>query len=259
MPSSYLNEIDGSHSELRSRQKYSAIMLIVSSSDVGVYSLMKDVSSIYHELFADKIKYFYIELREDILDDVIEVGNHIYVRGIESQIPGVITKTMKAIEYISISYDFDYVVRTNLSSFWNLNNLLPLLELLPKSGYYGGVVPFDTFVSGTGIIISKDVAISLSQFVLPGLSNNSQYSEVYEDVLIESIVKSILNLSTQSLTPDHWMLMINDGIIIPQGVCDVLYFRIKNPNRNYDVFLFKSLLNIIYFSGRDSLCYRRYI
>ena len=60
---------------------YKLIILIVSSHDVEVYSQMKELSQKYYDLYQDQIRYFYIEYKPDIENDVMESGNHIYVKG----------------------------------------------------------------------------------------------------------------------------------------------------------------------------------
>lgn len=42
---------------------------------------MKELSQKYYDLYQDQIRYFYMEYKPDIENDVMESGNHIYVKG----------------------------------------------------------------------------------------------------------------------------------------------------------------------------------
>jgi hypothetical protein len=64
-------------------------------------------------------------------------------------------KTIDALEWIS-SQNYDFVVRTGLSSLWIYPNLIQFLNSLPKQKVYCGING-GGFVSGAGIIMSKDV------------------------------------------------------------------------------------------------------
>ena len=136
---------------------YEIIFLIISSNNEDVYSEMRKLSPYYYNLYADKIKYLFIENKADI-DVIIEKDNYLYIPGFESFIPGIYTKTIKAMEYITNTYSFDYVIRTNLSTFWNMPNLLTYLSTAPKTSLASSY-SFQGFLSGTTIILSRDVCI----------------------------------------------------------------------------------------------------
>jgi len=134
---------------------YKIIFLIISSNNEEVYDQMRSLSPKYYNLYLDRIKFFFIENKPD-LDQVIEDGNYLYINGSESFIPGIYQKSIKAIEYVTNKYSFDYVIRTNLSTFWHMDNLLTFLDSRSKERFAGGYA-FQGFISGTGIIMSRDV------------------------------------------------------------------------------------------------------
>ena len=82
---------------------------------------------------------------------------------------GLIPTTVSAIKYALEEYDPDLIIRTNVSSYWNLNCLRNIASQLPKSGFYGGVpgpiprsvtktVTTKSYASGAGIFMSSDIA-----------------------------------------------------------------------------------------------------
>jgi hypothetical protein len=69
--------------------------------------------------------------------------------------------TVLAFRHVLENYEFDYLFRTNTSSYVDCSKLLEFLESQPSRGVYGGLVGsiFSDieFASGAGILLSKDV------------------------------------------------------------------------------------------------------
>ncbi len=165
---------------------YSAIILVIYDESLDVYSLMKQKSSKYYSMFSEDIKVFYITFRENQEQPVIEEGEFLYVKGTESFKPGIITKTMKAMDYINKQYSYDYVVRTNVSTVINCKNLLDYLNTIPKTNYTGGFVIFNSFYSGIFILFSKDMSKILASIDLQQENTNGEM----DDVLIMQMIKT---------------------------------------------------------------------
>lgn len=233
---------------------YKLIVLIISSSDGGIYSYMKKISQLYLTLFTDKIKFFYLEYNNSLGDEpVYNIDNHLYFQGTDSITPGMYQKTIKAIEYINKNYEYEFILRTNLSSFLNLNNILSYLDLVPNINFAGGY-SFQGFISGTGIFMSRDVGNILIQ--------DQRNDDINEDVLISNII-SQNNIPIINITAYKWGFLTDaDESHLPPncefiscGAFDenikyssnILYFRIKNgSNRNIDIQYFKLLIKNIY-------------
>lgn len=225
---------------------YKIIFLIISSTNDECYINMKKIQQEYLKLFGDKIKYFFIECVPNMVEEIEEIEDHIFVKDTESIIPGIYNKTIKAINHVCQTYHFDFIIRTNLSSFWNLPNILNLLDTKPTTGYAGGY-NVQGFITGTGIILSNDIASMLSNNILP--------IHMHDDVLISHIL-STHNIQLNNITEYKW------GFMIPR-ICeladncrfteidednynDILYFRLKNENRQTDVNYFNILKKKIY-------------
>lgn len=164
---------------------YKAIILAIYNESLDVYSLLKLKSHSYYSVFSKDIKIFYITFRENQDEEVVEEGEFLYFRGTESFKPGIITKTMGALKYISQKYSYDYAVRTNVSTIINCENLLDYLNTTPKTNYTGGFVIFNSFYSGIFVLFSKDMAKVLSSIDL-------QHENIYEemdDVLIMQMIQ----------------------------------------------------------------------
>ena len=121
-----------------------------------------------------------------------------------------------------------------------MHNLLELEKKLPCS-FLGGWLPFNTFISGTGIIMSNNV----SKYITPLINNNST---THDDVYISSLFPTnnffITNINNYNYTIE--MLIYDDNNVIPESTNNILYYRIKNENRDNDIKMFNILLNKIY-------------
>lgn len=114
-------------------------------------------------------------------------GRRFVVRG-EERYDTILAKTLKAVEVLL--GDHDYVLRTNLSSLYDF----PLLRrrALPAAGCYMGVSHNGAPVSGSGILLSPDVARKL---LAP--SRDLGLSGLPDDVAIGRI------LEQQGVSPIH--------------------------------------------------------
>ena len=79
----------------------------------------------------------------------------IYSKCNESYIPGIFQKSILSLDKVGNKYDF--YIRTNLSSFFIIQNLIKKLETLPKlRPFYSGVYcDIKSWVGGFGIILNK--------------------------------------------------------------------------------------------------------
>ena len=73
-------------------------------------------------------------------------------------------KTIHTLDYIHKKHDYDFIFRTNLSSYVFIEKLYNYLcSLEQRKIYHGILAEYEdiTFVSGSGIILSKDVVSSI--------------------------------------------------------------------------------------------------
>jgi hypothetical protein len=72
----------------------------------------------------------------------------------------ILSNSLSGMSWALANLDFDFLIRTNVSSYWDIGFTLELLEKLPKSNLYAGqrVYALGTeLVEGSGIIFSRDV------------------------------------------------------------------------------------------------------
>ena len=216
------------------------------------YEELKTYFDKYFEKFKDDIKYFFIEYDNLLNEQIYEFENYIYIKGNESIIPGCLDKFKTAVKHINSNYDYEFLIHTNLTSLWNLYNLQILYTKLPKNNFFGGHLVFNIFISGTGIIISRDLTPNL--LLIDDYSNNN-------DVVISKFFSNKnIHFYTFNNLPHH-KLKFQIGVsncrdvnsvhhisqnIIPNDIENILYFRIKTDKIERDIYLTKLLINKIY-------------
>jgi hypothetical protein len=221
------------------------IFLIIASHDNPIYEFMRNVSNIYFNRMEMiyNLKHFYVEFKKmevpiNLVDDTI------YVNG-EEMLSRAIIKTHKALQYINANFDYDILIRTNLSSFWNIPYLYKYINHLENNNIVTGIFlntwfnnTIFNYITGTGVIITKDISIKLCTFDLQGEP---------EDIWLSYYLKQITNI--QEIPNHKWVLLMNgSNNLIPNDISEILYFRVRTDidNRIYDRYAFITLLKKIY-------------
>jgi hypothetical protein len=217
------------------------VFLIIYSEDNPVYFFMKNIIEKYMNEMKQKysILYFFTQFNNTIENEVEQQGNMIYVKtGTESLSPGILIKTHKSMQYINNTIQYDIIIRTNISSFWNIPKLFSMNLHTEKLST--GIFIDNFFISGTGIILSKDVCIKLCE-QLTGIDYNVPYEDVFIMTKLDNIIVS------ERMPENYWHLLIyGENNVFPENVDDFLYFRVKSENRDYDKIAFTKLLHDVY-------------
>lgn len=209
----------------------------VCKNDAPFYRQMHDLSMLYYEKMRCiyDIDYFYVMYQPDQVEDIVEADHHIYLKGKE-EFSKIYEKTVKAVQYLSATYSYDYIIRTNISSFWNIPTLFTLS--FPVTQCLSGILMNHWFISGTGIIMSHDIC----QLLVTA----EPYICFYQDDVF--ISRKLLYYTPFHILPESMMYWLTDDVhnVIPENKNDILYFRIKNQNRERDIELFTILLREMY-------------
>lgn len=140
---------------------HSVCLIIDSETPFGEhYERQRNLWRLYMNLDPE-IKSYFIRFKRDLFKDfyVDEENNIIYLKGQENYIPGILIKTLKAMEYVYNNFDFKYLIRTNISSFWDFKTYKKMFNIyndnLVKAPIgLEGPIPFP---GGSGMIISKNI------------------------------------------------------------------------------------------------------
>lgn len=176
-----------------------------------------------------------------------ELTRTLYIKGNETFIPGILNKTIKAIEICLSLFEFDVLVRSNISTVIDQKELTKVLETINDSYIYGGppnimnYIAEDAgvtvevlrniyglqYISGTGIILSKNVC--------EYLISNKQLIDIrlIDDVAIGLLLR---NFKMNIISP-----FISGPIYNPTTI----FYRFKTVDRYNDVPDIKTQYNLM--------------
>lgn len=152
-------------------------------------------------------------------------NRYLYMPGIES-LDNCGKKTLDAFEYVIKNIEFDYIFRTNISSYINIEKIHNICETFNNSSIYAGYKGIDKitnipFASGSGILLSKDYIKLLIE------NKHSLKYSLIDDVMIGDFFK---NINVEILNIDKFDFLIpEDGIkLLNDNVLKYPYFRCKS-------------------------------
>lgn len=137
------------------------LVLIIATDNLPAYKDLQDIWKSYMNDDPEHFEAYFLRADPKLTEPFVIRPNEIVVKTEEGYAPGILNKTLLAMEaFLPRLDEFDYVLRTNLSSFFPYKNFLKHLETLPRTNCYSGVsVPWYeySFVSGAGIVLSSDL------------------------------------------------------------------------------------------------------
>jgi hypothetical protein len=198
------------------------------------YSRFSNVKTIYYK-FDERLTNEY-ELKDDIL----------LIKGKETYIPGILDKTVSAFQYIDKYYEFDYMIRSNISTIVDFDLLTEYLQEQPIK-YGGGLKNSITgdknhpdlekliYASGTSIIFSRSV---LKEFL-----NKKQHirKDLIDDVSIGVVMRDHLQSIEQHYIPENRFIFIPDENGDRSKILDIIknksyiFYRNRQDERKTDV------------------------
>lgn len=216
------------------------LILIIASDNHPAFGELHTVWRSYMRAYPDNIDAYFIKANPSLAQVHELVGDTIYSKCEESYKPGILKKTVLSMEYmLQKDNKYDYILRTNLSSFYVFPRLLAYIQTLPEKNCYAAHpllpsydIPAEfsqlVFGWGTGFILSRDVAEEM-------VKNKEELflraSEIPDDVLIghfcaQKNIPLIRSVCHCYPTYDAWCKgkdMIGE---------DAFHFRAKGHNDN---------------------------
>jgi hypothetical protein len=222
-------------------------LILYSPSDE--FNKMKNILTEY--IKTTGIKYFFYCFDNTIAGEYLIEDDVLKIKGIETYIPGILDKTVKAIEIITnnLNYKYDYLLRSNISTIVNIKKLECYLKSNPVK-YAGGFIYclkwldshagiFDNrykginFVSGTSIIISYDAVKLL-------ISNKYKINKtIIDDVSIGLFFKEN-NIMPKIIGDNNSFIWNNKN-----DNQNAIFYRNKRNDRLLDIYYMKLTVNNI--------------
>jgi hypothetical protein len=206
------------------------------------------------------IDVYFVTFDEEMTEDIKINNDIIYVKGKESNIT-ILYKTIKSLDHIinTLGEKYDYIVRSNISTIINLNNLYSYLSTSPKTNLYTGgkleIIHWELspneiseykqdqrnkffglkFIQGIGIILSYDIVKQILND-----ANSIEY-DIVDDVKLGLIIRDKFpeiynNISNTSLANVSYYHITKESIFI----------RNKNNYNNDRLNDINNMLNIVY-------------
>ena len=200
------------------------IILILASDDI-YYLQMQELWRIYMNNHKN-IKSYFMKYDPTLQNDIAIIKDTIFIKGNESLVPGCLDKTIKSIDFLQKNIEFDFIFRTNLSSVVDLNKLYNLLnDNIECSGIIGNCDRIK-FVSGAGILLSKNVC----QLLIT--QKNTLNYNIIDDVSL-GLFFTNNNINITSLTRFEAYNYEHDvSVITKETIRDFYHFRCKSDKNN---------------------------
>jgi hypothetical protein len=231
------------------------ILILAIFSDGEDYSEMLKIQRSYLHNFDNVYSYFTM-LRENQKNPIEIESDFVYVKGEEAYL-NITYKTIEALEYLLNNKQFDYVVRTNMSTIINVPELYKYCSTLPKEKVYtsGNMEKLQwidemsgikdeslwgtVFAHGTSIIMSTDVIKNM-------IKNKSKIRyDVVDDVAFGIYMTTFLPSAYYEHLP-KWFFVSNE--IHKDNVdTETIFFRNKSSSdRKQDIRNMEIICNVLY-------------
>lgn len=225
------------------------LVLIIASDHLPVYPGLQKIWKSYMDIDPEHFECYFIRGNEDLPTLYSIENDTIWSKTKERLIPGILNKTLLSLKAMEPRLsEFDYVLRTNLSSFFIFPQLLNFLKTLPRISCYSGPSPYHHFIGGSGIIMSTDVSKLLIDNLKTLYNSPGCYINVPDDVAIGRF----LNKNGIKIIEKKWFLIsdlsqwIKNGKKIPQDVFQIRVKTKKNLRQVDDLAIHLELLDRFY-------------
>jgi len=217
------------------------LIILILASDNDLYLHCQNLWRSYMNLHPN-IKSYFIKFDSQLTTNILVDNNTILIKGNESLIPGCLVKTIKSIEFLLKTQDFDFIFRTNMSSVVDLHKFYNLLNNYKYD--YSGVIGCHNnikFASGAGILLSKQLCSNLI------INKNKLNYNFLDDVSI-GLLFQINNVSISPLTRfEAYNYENNVNQITKEMIENYYHFRCKSDkDEKKTVLMMKKIVELIY-------------
>jgi hypothetical protein len=222
-----------------------------------VYKML-NIQRTYHNKINNVTSYF-IEFRRDQENDIEIDGDFIYIKG-DEHILNILDKTIKAVEYlINIQkYNFDYLIRTNISSIINIPLLISYCEKLPRENIYTGAnienlqwIDYRAGIYNTdyrGTIYPQGICIIFSYDIINEIIINKDKLNynIVDDVSFGIYINKYKPNLVTNIDKFKCSFIVISNKINNNDINNYILYRNRNNDRNIDVENMKYITNAIY-------------
>ena len=248
------------------RKELKVLGLIIASDQEGtVYPELQKLWRTYMHLDRDHFEMYFIKADPNLASEFAIDGDTLWVKAEENLIPGILNKTIASMQFLfdRIETEFDFVLRTNLSSFYVFSRFLKFLETLPKQQCYCAV-PFDIIGpdhkevrvgSGAGFTLSTDLVRLLVENRQNLVANTSNLDDVvighflYDHgvAVLPCPRMDFISFDDRRCERCFFDASLQQFLIVDSIPEHVFHFRIKTHDRlRLDPLIYKNLVKTFY-------------
>lgn len=196
------------------------LILVLSYNDSGIYTeFYKTQKQTWDSLRVDGVDTYYYFGNSD--EEKID-GNNIFL-GVRESLMNCTHKTIDVFNLVK-DFDFDFIFRTNSSSYVDKELLKKYLENKPNVNFYSGIIGNHMgipFCSGSGYFLSKDLVTLI-------LNNKTEINHtLIDDVAFGNFLK---DKNVEFKQSERFDVINNDSIPM-----NYFHYRLKTSNRQNDI------------------------
>lgn len=237
-------------------KKYLCVILIIYSEGDEIYKYNKQIWKQYMNSNQNILSLFIMyEPNLECECKLVMEDNMLLIKGEEKlNCENILNKTKIAIEYCNNNFIFDYVVRTNISSFWIFDNLINYLQ---SNIYKNNIMGWELynkkkehFISGTSIIIPSNlISLLLTHDKIKYEADDVEISQYFISNGVNIINSMDTNKNFMHLFKFSNINSINIKLKNIQNKLDnIVYFRVKNrvDRETNDKYVMDKLFDLVY-------------
>lgn len=218
------------------------LVLIIASDQDQLYRNLQVMWKTYMHYDPKHVEAYFIKGDENLSVPWIITDDVIWSKTQETWRPGILNKTILSMEaMLPRIREFDYIIRTNLSSFYVFPRLLQFLSSCPRSNFYGGSDAAPSIGSGCGFILSPDLVELLVQNKQKFMNDSSHNDDMLIGIFLRDRgIKLHYHHRVAFPTPALWENYLNNFHD------NFFHFRLKGPDHEYEIYLYAKLINMFY-------------
>lgn len=226
------------------------LILIIASDDKPVYHAFVNVWKQYMHSDKDHFDAYFLRGDPTLRSPLHIEGDTIWARceeGLPPYSSSILTKTVLALDAFKDKLNsYDFVLRTNLSSFYIFPRLLTFLKTLPRKKCYSGarIINEIKVLSGSGFILSTDLVREILKKKESFLGVASDFDDmILGRFILSKKVRWIPHERTDFLQKETIKETLKS---IPEHVFQIRTKHPESERLKYDVLVHNALLNIFY-------------
>lgn len=201
------------------------LVLIIYSENLPVYKEHLKAWRLYSKVDPNVDVYF---MKLSTEHTTVSIEDDIVIIPGEESYRNMVYKFVSTLEHIPYK-KYDYILRTNMSSFWVFKNLFLILESLPKEKLLAGEVN-GNYVSGAGMIFTPDVCDLLVQNKEAVI--NFDLSDPFDDVILSFYLHKNHGIQYTQTYPRRYDIYLPENGSEEKITDTLFHFRVKQDDEH---------------------------